>query len=130
MKVVSPGIWRPLRWLLVLLCVGGGVFAAENNWLTSLRVGHMSLTNWLSRLAGDAPIEEMALPVELAKAPDTNYAPNAWLNPALFPPAASGWTLNYSARPASPPMFQAQQVSTTLAPSSLPTAYFSSGFIS
>src|ERR1044072_5149994 len=114
MKVVSPGIWRPLRWLLVLLCVGGGVFAAENNWLTSLRVGHMSLTSWLERLTGDTPTEEVALPSELAKAPETNYSPNSWLNTALFSPAATGLNLDYSERPASPTMFNTKKVSNPL----------------
>ena len=129
MKAVSTGIWRPLRWLLVLLCIGGGVFAAENNWLTSLRVGHMSLTNWLAQLTGDST-EEIVQVAEPLEAPKTSYETNTWVNTALFSAAATGWTLD-PLKAASGSIFKTSSAPIAYAYSaSLPAASFSSGFIS
>src|SRR4051812_8394777 len=133
MRVVPTGIWRSLRWMLVLLCIGGGVLAAENNWLTSLRVGPVSLTNWLAQLSGDSRSEPSFISAELPKAPAVTYATNSWLDTALFSPPASGWTLD-PAKAVTGPMFKNSQTSSLINPvfssSSLPKAFFSSGFIS
>lgn len=129
MKVVSSGFGRPLPWLVVLLCLAGGVFATENNWLTSLRVGH-NLTTWLARLIEDEPSERLVIADTPTKPPDTNYQVNSWFNAALFSPASTGWTL--SARPFGGGIIEPGQQSTASnAPYSanLPAAVFSSGFM-
>lgn len=103
MKVVSPGIWRRLRWLLVLLCVGGGVLAAENNWLTSLKVGHASMIDWLERLTSDdTSATKLEAPAAATNYADANYSMNGWLDRALFYQPGSGWTfaaMSTSTRP-------------------------------
>jgi hypothetical protein len=130
MKLVTPGLWRPLRWLVLLLCLGGAVLAAENNWLTSLRVGHMSVSDWLELLAGDPLVAEVVLPAEPAETSQTTYSTNTWLNTALFSQPTTGWTLDSSKSAGS--MMKAQSSGTVVQSSlsTLPTALFSSGFVS
>lgn len=131
MNLVTARVWRPLRWLLLLLCLGGAVLAADNSWLTSLRVGQMSLSDWLARFTGDWTVKEIVLPTEPAEETQTTSSTNTWLNTTLFSQPATGWTLD-SSKKAPVAMMQAQSSGTVVQSNSstLPSALFSSGFVS
>lgn len=119
-------IWRRVRWLLILLCLGSAVIAAEGNWFNSLRVGEMSLLDWLERLAGDPPVAKPILAPERATVAPVEPSTNAWLNTALFSQPSAGWTLTKTSNA----MIQPASASTSAETNPLPTALFSSGFVS
>lgn len=131
MNLGMSGIWRRLRWLLLLLCVGSAVLAAESNWFTSLRVGHMALSDWLARLTGDWRVHEIVVAAEPAENTQTTSSTNSWLNTNLFSQPATGWTLD-SSKKAPISVMQAQSSGTAAQSNSstLPSALFSSGFVS
>jgi autotransporter-associated beta strand protein len=132
---VTRGIWRPLRWLLILGFVGGAVLAADNSWMSSLRVGRFKFSEWLdSLLAAEPRTADLALSGTPARVPETRFSTNQWLNRHLFSQPATGWTLD-SAKSAATPILKIQSsaLSSSIVESNstaLPTAFFSSGFVS
>lgn len=131
MKVGSSGIGRRLRWLIVLLCLGGAVFAAEKNWVTTLRVGHV-LTDLLAQLTSNTTTSgDLELPVAPAQKVET-VPINGWLQTALFYRPASAWTLDPMKAASTSPLQARASVAPAVATFtlSLPTAYFSAGYVS
>ena len=99
MKVGTPRTWRPLRFLLVFLCLGGVVIAAETDWMTSLRVGHVKLTDWFSHLTFTEPITaDTAVANTPAQPPVEQFNMKRWIDSYLFAAPSTGWTLESKKR--------------------------------
>ncbi len=103
MKVATRGIGRPLRCFLILICVGGAVFAADKSWMLSLPFDELRFDDWItSWISTESREAKVALQDESAKAPEIQTSLGRWTNRSIFYQPSNGWTLD-TARSASMP---------------------------
>ena len=86
--------WRPLRSFVILTCAAGAVLAADNTWLTDLRIDFKT-TDWWSNIA---PLEMPSADIAMTSAPANRNAPelsmSRLLNGLLFSKPSGGWRLD------------------------------------
>jgi autotransporter-associated beta strand protein len=129
------GIWRPLRWFL-LIASASAVLAADNTWMTRLRFDFKDSLAWLSNYypAQDRATADMPLITasQSITAPGAELSMGRLLNGLLFSRPSTSWRLDSSSRTelASAWMEQQQRGSVTIQAGAdfLPTANFGSGF--
>src|SRR6476469_3354958 len=104
MKLATGGLWRPLRWLLIFICAGSAVLAAESTWQTSLRAGHfkLSMSDWLSLLDGDDSTTETIAALPATAMPAVEPTMTRWVDSALFSRPATGWALDSTLKAVGP----------------------------
>lgn len=133
MKAPARGLWRPIRYFL-LLATAGVVIAADNTWMTRLRFDFVDATNWLTNFySTEAPSAEApALVAQTAPTmADTTLSLNGLLNSYLFSKPAAGWQLD-AVKFDRASLLMAQQASGPIVQvngATLPAATFSSGYI-
>ncbi|HVF70720.1 MAG TPA: PEP-CTERM sorting domain-containing protein [Chthoniobacterales bacterium] len=127
------GIWRPVRWLLLLVTTGA-VLAADNTWIAKLRFDFTNPTAWLDNFY---PATRPELATVAAPEPVTAQAQPGiaqFWNTLLFSPPSSGWTLDTVKATTTSLTSSAMQttggsVTVAGATSNRATATFSSGFV-
>jgi hypothetical protein len=94
MKRRASGAWRPIRWLLLVICAGG-VLATEEGWVSTFNLDFVRPARWFSSAAGNA---EAVLPVAVVNpmdiAPRARLSMDGLLHGLLFERPAGGWALN------------------------------------
>jgi fibronectin-binding autotransporter adhesin len=133
MKVAATRrIWRPLRCLVILVCAGGAVLAADNSWKTSLPfIGENQFVDWFAALTGTGSREaNIALPAEPERSPNVQSALSRWTERSIFYQPSHGWTLD-AARSAGLPLSKTQSNSAPMSfAQSITGPYSSSSFSS
>src|SRR4051812_25792724 len=111
MKVGTREIWRPLRSVFILFCVGGAVLAADDSWMTSVPLADFRIDDWYASLIGSETREaKVVLPDEPAKMPEVQTSIARWTDPSLFYRPSNGWTLD-AARSVGMPLSKIQSAS-------------------
>jgi len=104
MKVGTREIWRPLRSVFILLCVGGAVLAADDSWMTSVPLANFRVDDWYASLIGSETRQaNAASPAEPANMAEVQTSISRWTDRSLFYRPSSGWILD-AARSAGMPL--------------------------
>lgn len=93
MKVVSRGMWRPFRWVLLLLSAGA-VLAADNTWTSRVRFDYLNAFDWWSNISSrEIANADIAAASAMPSSATPELSMGRLLNGLLFSKPSTGWRL-------------------------------------
>jgi hypothetical protein len=84
---------RPLRWVLLLICAGGAVLAADKTWWTDLPFEFKAADWWSNISAVEAPNADLAIAPGPANHRAAELSMGQLLHGLLFSKPSTGWRL-------------------------------------
>src|SRR5688572_3628611 len=94
MKPATRGAWRSIRVLLLVVCAGG-ILAADDGWISTIRLDFVKAGYWFSGAAGNATADFSApLDTSAEIAPRARLSMDGLLHGLLFERPAGRWALD------------------------------------